>query len=223
MFYILLDKQHFFNIVVLRYYFQGERGAFMTKQKTDPRVIRTRQLLLDSFTSLIQKKDFSDITVRDITEKATVNRATFYAHFTDKFEMLDTIMSETFMTTLRKRVNSEEELSYQTIENIFLSMCEFHKNLSKNCPCGYHSLSTVIEKKIKDDLQKVIYALFLNESTNKIYLKDDKLLQVISTMMSWSIYGAAYTWNNGEYEITAEELASKTMPLIMSGIETLHN
>ena len=49
--------------------------------RVDPRVTRTRKLIRDSLTSLLAEKSFESISVQDIAERATVNRATFYAHF----------------------------------------------------------------------------------------------------------------------------------------------
>jgi AcrR family transcriptional regulator len=57
-------------------------------KKLDPRVIRTRQLLRDALVSLIAEKGFDAITVQDIVDRATLNRATFYLHFQDKHELL---------------------------------------------------------------------------------------------------------------------------------------
>ncbi len=46
--------------------------------------------------SLLAEKNFESITVQDIAGRATVNRATFYAHFTDKFALLDAMIREDF-------------------------------------------------------------------------------------------------------------------------------
>lgn len=53
----------------------------MAKSKTDLRIVRTRKNIMDSFIELSSKKEFKDITVKDITEAAMINRATFYYHF----------------------------------------------------------------------------------------------------------------------------------------------
>ena len=58
------------------------------KQKMDPRVIRTRQLLRDALVELIDERGYDKITVQDITEQATLNRATFYLHYRDKLDLL---------------------------------------------------------------------------------------------------------------------------------------
>jgi AcrR family transcriptional regulator len=55
----------------------------MTQSKTYPRVLRTRKLIMGSFIDLSGKKEFKDITIKDITTEAMINRATFYYRFED--------------------------------------------------------------------------------------------------------------------------------------------
>ncbi|MBK5480848.1 TetR/AcrR family transcriptional regulator [Peribacillus sp. TH16] len=62
--------------------------------KIDPRVLRTRRLLIASFITVAQVKEFKDITIKEITDEATVNRATFYVHFIDKYDLLDAVISK---------------------------------------------------------------------------------------------------------------------------------
>ncbi len=57
-------------------------------RKLDPRVIRTRQMLRNALIELIGEKGFSAISVQDITQRATLNRATFYLHYRDKEDLL---------------------------------------------------------------------------------------------------------------------------------------
>ena len=56
--------------------------------KSDRRSQRTRQALSEALVQLIQEKDYSTITVSDIIERANVGRSTFYAHYTDKDDLL---------------------------------------------------------------------------------------------------------------------------------------
>jgi len=55
---------------------------------TDRRVRRTRELLRSALLSLIQEKGYERITVQDILDRADVGRSTFYAHYRDKDELL---------------------------------------------------------------------------------------------------------------------------------------
>jgi AcrR family transcriptional regulator len=59
-----------------------------TEPVTDLRVIRTRKALRDAFTSLVCERGLEAVTVQDVAERAMVNRATFYRHFRDKFDLM---------------------------------------------------------------------------------------------------------------------------------------
>ncbi|MFD3445361.1 TetR/AcrR family transcriptional regulator [Microbacteriaceae bacterium 4G12] len=97
------------------------------KNSNDPRVRRTRQVIRDALISLIHEKGFDNITVQNIAEKATVNRATFYSHYHDKYDLLDKSIEE-MLTTLTdilepKTLNkSEFRLTLDTPHPIFLSL-----------------------------------------------------------------------------------------------------
>lgn len=69
-------------------------SAAAREARIDPRVTRTQKLIRDALRSLLSEKSFESISVQDIAARATVNRATFYAHFTDKFALLDAIIRD---------------------------------------------------------------------------------------------------------------------------------
>ncbi|MFC5702640.1 TetR/AcrR family transcriptional regulator C-terminal domain-containing protein [Cohnella faecalis] len=62
--------------------------------RTDPRIIRTRQLIRDAFIDLLQEIELEKITVNRIAERATINRVTFYLHYRDIPDMLERIADD---------------------------------------------------------------------------------------------------------------------------------
>lgn len=72
----------------------------MKEVKVDPRIRRTRKLIMDAFIELSSQKEFKDITVKDITAEAMINRATFYYHFEDIYDLLDKSLSEVLLVNL---------------------------------------------------------------------------------------------------------------------------
>jgi AcrR family transcriptional regulator len=66
----------------------------MTHEQTDPRVRRTRQVLQEALIDLAAERGFDAITVGDIARRASVNRATFYRHYRDKYDLLEQIFQE---------------------------------------------------------------------------------------------------------------------------------
>jgi AcrR family transcriptional regulator len=72
----------------------------------DLRVRRTRKLLQQALIALTIERGFADVTVQDIAERAMVNRATFYRHYLDKYDLLDQYMNQVYELTA-----SQEELA----------------------------------------------------------------------------------------------------------------
>ena len=60
----------------------------MAQNLEDLRVRRTRKLLQKALLESTIEKGFAHVTVRDIVGRAMVNRATFYRHYEDKYDLL---------------------------------------------------------------------------------------------------------------------------------------
>lgn len=67
----------------------------------NPQFVRTDRAIVHAFIALLQRKPFEKITVQDILDEAPVTRATFYAHFRDKYEIAEK-MQEHFIETRKK-------------------------------------------------------------------------------------------------------------------------
>lgn len=65
-----------------------------TTRRTDPRKLRTRQLIRNAFIDLLEETDLEKITVNRIAERATINRVTFYLHYRDIPEMLEKLADD---------------------------------------------------------------------------------------------------------------------------------
>ena len=111
--------------------------------KEDPRVVRTRNLILNAFMELLPTKGFKSLTVRGITEVAGVNRATFYAHFPDKYALLDYAIREAFRQELERRALDAYHHSQDSLRALTVTVCEFveqsTKGSSPNNPAGWTS------------------------------------------------------------------------------------
>ncbi len=122
-------------------------------QKIDPRSLRTRKLLMDAFINLILKKSFNDITIKNITDEATVNRATLYSHFNDKYDLMDVVIKETVVDNIFNNLDYLDKSTEEIYVEIFLKLTDFHtealhnSNLTPPCRRSYESFSSIVEKK----------------------------------------------------------------------------
>ncbi len=66
----------------------------MAAQKEDRRIRRTKRLLRHALAELMNEKEFKDITVKEITDRADLNRGTFYFHYTDTYDLREKIEQE---------------------------------------------------------------------------------------------------------------------------------
>ncbi|MFF2910640.1 TetR/AcrR family transcriptional regulator [Paenibacillus sp. NPDC057934] len=180
---------------------------------SDPRVIRTRQLIIDAYIDLLTTKEFNAITVSDISKLATINRATFYAHFTDKFSLTDSYFSASFMDFVNKRVGSEADLSEETIKLIVISLCEYHVTTNQICKRNYEAIASYVEKDIKAYLEDIIFKIMVNDCKDTA----EDTLRIAANILTWSIYGITYRWNMEKRPETPQEFAVKILPILKGG------
>ncbi|WP_257001034.1 TetR/AcrR family transcriptional regulator [Terribacillus saccharophilus] len=102
---------------------------------------------MDAFIKSSMKKDFKDITFKDITSGATVNRATFYYHFIDKYDLLEKVLSESVMREVIKEVSTHEMINEETLKAIFFSIIRFQTSISNQCHRSYEAFTPQREGK----------------------------------------------------------------------------
>ncbi|ULO09101.1 TetR/AcrR family transcriptional regulator [Paenibacillus sp. 19GGS1-52] len=191
--------------------------VILSPNPNDPRVIRTRQLIMDAFAELLHTMDFNTMTISDITRKATINRATFYAHFADKYALLEALLAAAFLEYFLKRIDAEARLTEETIQQLIFSLCDYHES-SNSCVKKYDSVSLIIEENIKKRLEKFILQLI----TKVTDTTDEKTLETTATMLGWSIYGVTYRWNLEGRKEAPSALAQRIVPLIVNGVALLN-
>lgn len=64
------------------------------QKKEDRRVVKTRNLLHEALLDLMIEKGYEAITVQDIIDRANVGRSTFYSHFIDKEQLLESTINQ---------------------------------------------------------------------------------------------------------------------------------
>ena len=65
-------------------------------ETADPRIVRSRRMLIDALGNLLTRKRFEDITIQEIVEESTLTRTTFYLHYPDKGALLQAMTTKRF-------------------------------------------------------------------------------------------------------------------------------
>lgn len=94
----------------------------MAEKKIDARVRYTKMMIRNSFIALLRTKPLAKITVTEICAGAGINRATFYAHYSDPYELLRRIQTEMMddvLSGLRGPVASDDPDLRAILSGIF--------------------------------------------------------------------------------------------------------
>lgn len=178
--------------------------------KVDPRIRRTRQMLFKAFQDLLTEKTFDQISVQDITERSTLNRATFYDHFTDKFALLEAMIGERFSTLIDARMKGSEGTCEASLRQLILAACDFLAEVSSGCQKHQRQFEPFVESQVK----AILYE-FLLEGIKR---HKDKNPELKATMVSWAIAGAALQWSR-KRKTPADQLADAVLPTIHTALE----
>ncbi|WP_238900133.1 TetR/AcrR family transcriptional regulator [Clostridium sp. YIM B02500] len=163
-------------------------------QINDKRITKSRKLIQDSFLSLANKSPFENITVKDISERANVNRATFYAHFKDKYDLLDSFISDEFMTIVSSRISPDAKLNEKTLRDLIFIMCDYHKTVGTSYIRLYKSANMLIDMRVQLKLQDIVQNMLNN--TRNCSKNEEEKLELITVMMSSGIYCATKRWHS---------------------------
>ena len=66
----------------------------MKQEKTDLRILKTRKAIKEAFLTLIYSKGYDRMTIQDIADEAMINRNTFYLHYVDKIELMESLCQD---------------------------------------------------------------------------------------------------------------------------------
>ena len=183
-------------------------GAFQpvnTAEYTDPRVLRSRQLLMESLLRLLGHKEFDDISIQEITDEASLNRATFYLHYPDKNALLQAMTAARFRDLIARRGLSFSNCN-GALRAIALGVCDYLAETT-GCP------SQLVKMPLEGSIIPVVEGMFLEGSAHHAMLPgtDPKLL---ATTAAWAIFGAARRWYQTPDRIPAEEMAAKIEAMV---------
>lgn len=184
--------------------------------EADPRVKRTRKLLQDAYMALLGEKSFHAISVQDIAERATLNRATFYAHFEDKYALMDYMVREQFREALGRRLPAGAPFTLANLHLLVVTVCEFLGQFHGHCAPGDREVDPRLEEKV----QQEVYAFLLSwlGQAQAGGGTSGARREAAATVLSWAIFGAGIAWSRSERTLTADEWARQVVAVVVGDI-----
>lgn len=211
-------KQHIFAYRFINRENNSKVGVRM--EKVDRRITKTKKAIICAYLTLLQTKGADSISVSDITKKADINRATFYAHYKDKFDLLEQSIKEV-LDDLEKAIEihneAKESFSLKTLEEIFkgiLTNIYKHKDfytvmLGKNGPLIF-----------SEKLQEIFYEKTVKGLTTVHPEGDIDLLvpqQIYLSYVTSAQFGVTKYWIKNDYMETPVFMAQQLLLLYKLG------
>jgi AcrR family transcriptional regulator len=179
---------------------------------------QTRQRLQQAFIEAAHEKGIVATTVQDITERADVNRGTFYLHFADKYALLTVIIHEHFQRLLTSSVSPASRWDRRSLRLFIQAVLEDFERKYRQLLLA-QDVTPLIERATCE----VLAGLLL------IWLKQDRdaenrgpvLLETMARLVSWTIFGAAVQWSQEANAVSSEQMAHAVMLVITEGVAHL--
>ncbi len=177
------------------------------EEKVDPRIVRTRNLLGGAFLEILSKKGFQSLSVQDITEKAGVNRTTFYLHFADKYALAEFSVGRAFRQEIEKRTLNACHYTPENLRALILAVAEFIDLVEARCARQEAQFEALVEAQVKKQIQELLQ-LWMEQAAPQ----DDP--QTAAVAASWAVYGLALQWSHEKKRTPVEAFADRAQPRI---------
>lgn len=185
----------------------------------DRRKRRTRNAIQKACVELIREKGFDSMSILDIAERADINRATFYLHFLDKFDMIDQFEHEIMQEieeNLTDQLSSPTSMEatirsrYEPLVKVFTVFQEKRDILE----ILFQTKGVMaIQNRFHMIALKMVDAKMKETPTNSFIKTPELFINVFASIM----IGIASSWINESEKMTPEDLASDLMNILING------
>jgi AcrR family transcriptional regulator len=187
-------------------------------EKIDRRAKYTKMVLEESLITLMEKKDISKITIKEICEKADINRSTFYAHYRDQYDLLRKIENK-FLAAIQAYL---ENFDKKYTEDIVLITEKIFQYIRKNARICRLLLSERGDFTFQKKIMKLVYDLIISEITGNNKITKEDAEYVYSFTVSGCV-GFVQKWLDDGMKKSPRYMAETIVNLILGLINLLKN
>lgn len=158
----------------------------------DVRIIKNKRVIENAMILLLQRKEFSKITIQDICQEALVSRSTFYAHYLDKYDLLEKIVDKYFSMLQELIASRFSTVELINIDAIFLLLSQTYSQYKEilSVLMKVHVPGSDFREKIENTLFS--YCIQFLEATSKQHKMPNKLMAKlyvanVITIIDWTL------------------------------------
>lgn len=178
----------------------------MLKNPEDRRARRSRRLLKESLLELMKQKTFAEISVRDVTDEADMNRATFYLHYSGTAELLHSV-EEDLLAELQALVDAhmQETVAIGSVAPVFEPVLDFAIEHRETCTVLFSSSEASgffqsIQQLVQENGAPLVRTWFRPA--------DPRLTDYLLNFLAWGFIGLLSEWFEKGMALPKAELLS---------------
>lgn len=176
----------------------------MPKNPEDRRARRSRRLLKESLLELMKSKTFADISVRDVTDVADMNRATFYLHYSGTAELLQSV-EEDLLEELQALVDAhmQESVEVGSVAPVFEPVLDFLVERREICAVLFASSEA---SGFFQSLQHLVHENGAPLVKTWFHPEDPRLTDYLLNFLAWGFIGLLAEWFEKDMALPKAEL-----------------
>jgi len=178
----------------------------------DRRTARTRALLLEAVRALMAERGFERLTIQNIIDRAGVGRATFYAHFENKEELLAASVANlrAWLEAMRERAPAQP----------FAFMLPFFEHLASHRAI----YRTTFERESEVAVERLIRAMLRGLGRDELVAqrggrRDDASIELATQFVVSTFWSVTVWWLGGGIDRTPAEINAIFLRLVQPGLE----
>lgn len=176
----------------------------------DRRTKKNQRAIMDALIHLIGEKDFEQITINDIAERADVNRGTIYYHYTDKYDLLDKCL-EAHLYHLIESCSSADGTELSPSKS---SLLRTLRQMEKNALFYRNLLSNKGIPSFRNHLQKIMSNQVLEQIVGNDLNLNELSKDILVQFLSSAIVGVIEWWLTQQMPCSVEEITEQLWSLL---------
>lgn len=184
----------------------------MEEIKLDRRVRKTKKAIRNAFALLLSEKNINDITVKDIAEKADINRKTFYNYYSGVYQVVDEIENE-ILDTFEEAVKDVDVRS--VINNPYIIFDKLNVIINTDLDFYTHIIQMDKNISLATKLISLLKTKTMATLKSQIDFADDGVLDIAVDFAMSGMIAVFQHWSRSDKTKTLEEI-SHTLGLIFS-------
>ena len=196
----------------------------MSEPKIDRRIIRTRRMIRDALTELMEEKGFEGVTVRDLTEKANINRGTFYLHYRDKYDLMEQSEGEllteieAMVKEFNKVTNPQKALTLIHQQEPYPFLLKLLEYIRENADFMKVILGSKGDPAFQVKLKELVQVHLLEKVTNHLTSSEMFVpLGYLSAFITSAYLGVIQQWLENGMEQSPKEIGLILMRMMVMG------